>query len=424
MASKNTTNGNKQHESFKSIQILSGKAHSLWSRAKRRIQKSQNAERDDSIYIPAPRETHERIEVEIAQGSVLKTTLSVIAVFLAVWALFALRGSLLIIIVAFFISTVIDSGVSFLERLGLPRSLSVLLMYLVFLTLALLLIVSLVPIVAAQLQEIARFISLQADSFLAKPEISLPFVSPNLNVELSTGLQRFLEHMQINDRATALNQFGQNLSLASAFELAKSVAGSVLNFFVNFTLVLFLTFFIQMEKEKIFDFVRVLLPRQFRHYFDAKSDIIYHKMAQWAQGQIILCLSIGILVFTVLKILGMPYATTLALLAGFTEFIPYAGPLIAAIPAILIAFTQGGPILGTVVAIMYYVIQSCENHLLVPLIMKHTVGLSPIAVIVGMMVGVSFPNTIHPVIGIILAVPTTTIITIFLNDLYEASKLK
>ena len=117
----------------------------------------------------------------------------------------------------------------------------------------------------------------------------------------------------------------------------------------------------------------------------------------------------------------MPYALTLAVLAGFCEFIPAMGPLIAAVPSVFIALTQEGFIWALVVAGIYYVIQWCENNLLVPLIMKRAVGLSPIAILFGMLIGVSFPETIHPVLGIMLAIPTTTIIAIFLND-WRANK--
>jgi hypothetical protein len=123
-------------------------------------------------------------------------------------------------------------------------------------------------------------------------------------------------------------------------------------------------------------------------------------MSKWFQGQLLLCLSIAILTFIALEILGMPYAQTLALLAGFTEFIPYAGPLIGAVPAVFVAGTQAGLVWALVVTLVYYAIQLCENNLLVPLIMKHAVGLSPISIMFGMFVGVSFPDTIHPVVGL------------------------
>jgi len=83
---------------------------------------------------------------------------------------------------------------------------------------------------------------------------------------------------------------------------------------------------------------------------------------------------------------------------------------------VLIAGTQGGFVWALIVAGVYYIIQWCENNLLVPLIMKRAVGLSPIAILFAMLVAVSFPQFIHPVLGILLAVPGTTILALFIED--------
>jgi predicted PurR-regulated permease PerM len=79
---------------------------------------------------------------------------------------------------------------------------------------------------------------------------------------------------------------------------------------------------------------------------------------------------------------------------------------------------------GVVVAAVYYVIQWCENNLIVPLIMKRTVGLSPSVTMVAMMVGVSFPTIVHPILGVILSIPTATVVALFLEDIREHRRAK
>ncbi len=125
------------------------------------------------------------------------------------------------------------------------------------------------------------------------------------------------------------------------------------------------------------------------------------------------------LVFLALVILRMPYALTLAILAGFTELIPVIGIFIAAIPAVLIALTQQGIVWALMLACIYYIVQWCEGNLLVPLIMKRTVGLSPIIILLAMLAGVSFPGLIHPVLGIMLSIPLATVLAVFLEDWRE-----
>ncbi|MDD5055861.1 MAG: AI-2E family transporter [Candidatus Peribacteraceae bacterium] len=412
-------------DSFKSIQILSAKAQSLWTKAKERMHATHPAP-DAAEPVTPPAGRKNVMKIEISAVTAAKVTCTIILVLSVAWLLIAIRDSLLILFLSFFIAIVIDYNVRWLERWNVPRSIAVWLIYLVFLSVIVFLIASLIPIVAAQLQELARYINNQADSFLINPNVHLPFVPETVNGRLTDIVQNTLQNLGIKDRASALLQFGQKLSTVaeSSIGYAAQLAGGVFGFFVNLILILFLSFFIQLEREKIIDFFRSILPADYRSYFDNKADAIYQKMSQWFRGQLILCISIGVLVFIALKILGMPYALTLALLAAFTEFIPYAGPIFGAIPAVIIAFSQFGFVWGLVVAGVYYVIQLCENNILVPLIMKHAVGLSPISIMFGMLVGVSFPSVIHPVIGIILAVPATAVLTIFVHDFYVLRRRK
>lgn len=363
---------------------------------------------------------HEPVEltVHISSWSVFRATLTILAVAFSAVFLWAIQDVLILFFLAIFIAVIIDPGVRQLHRIGIPRGLGILFHYFVALALFLFLVISLIPIVADQLQSLAVTMSQQVNAFIAEPHIWLPFVGDHTNAQLSLFLQNTLRAMSIDDFAGALREMGQNLSTAAQGSLSFAVylAGSVLNFFLNLVIVLVLAFFLQLEKEEILAWLRGFLPWQFRTYVDDKSEAISWKLAQWVRGQLILCVAIGLLSFLALVILRMPYAVTLAMLAGFTEFIPYVGPFIAAVPAILIGIAQNGFFWGLVVALVYYIIQWCENNLLVPLIMKRTVGLSPTATILAMLVAVSFASIIHPVLGIILSIPMTTILAIFLED--------
>jgi predicted PurR-regulated permease PerM len=412
----------KPPSSFTSMQIISSKAQSLWAKARAKVQESQKTSAKQSDLPPPPEQ--ETLQISVSMHTVAMSTITIIAVLLGTWMLFMLQDKLLLLLLSFFLSIIIDTSVRFLERHGIPRSIAVILMYIVFLSLAIFLVVSLVPIVATQLQTLAGFVSTQADAFIASPHIALPFVSDSVNASLTTMVQAALADLDLKNWAGNLFRFSQSLSTAAqtSLGLAVQLAGSVFNFIASLATILVFTFFIQMERERITSFFRYLLPYRYRTYFDEKAEAIYSKMSLWFRGQLILCFSIGTLVFIALTILGMPYALTLALLAGFTEFIPVAGPLIAAIPSVLIALSQFGFVWALIIAVVYYAIQSCENNLLVPLIMKHAVGLSPIVIMFGMLVGISFPDTIHPILGIILAVPITTIIALFIQDIIDARK--
>ena len=404
-------------EAFTSLRIIGKKAQKLLARAKQ-----GSREQKKSLPPPPSEPAAEEVLVHLSIRSIVKSTFAILAITIGVLLAYFLQDKLILLLLAIFIAAVLDPGVNNMRRWGIPRGVAILAQYFVALFLILFLLVSLIPIISVQLQQIALFMSQEVNAFLVDPTISLPLLTDEVNARLTLLIQTTLQDLSINQFTDALTQFGQNLSTAAqgSLRFLAQIAGSVVNFFVNLVIVLVLAFFIQIEKEKILSWLRGFLPVRLRPYVDAKTEAIHIKIGQWARGQLLLCLSIGCLVFLALIILRMPYALTLAILAGFTEFIPVVGPFIAAVPAVLIAITQEGFIWALVLAAVYYIIQWCENNLLVPLIMKRAVGLSPVAIIFAMLIGISFPTIIHPVLGIILSIPTTTIIALFLEDWRES----
>lgn len=403
-------------KAFTSFQILSSKAQGLLRKARNAA--AQNEGTPAKLPSKPPIES---ILVHISVRSVVKAAFAVLAVVAGTWLLFHLRDKILLLLLGVFVAVVIDPGVAALQRMRVPRGVAVLLHYVIVLVLILFLFLSLIPIIATQLQQIAFFISSEVNVFLAEPQIALPLISDDTNARLTLLVQNALQELSIYEFTDALQSFGQNLATAAqgSLRFVAQLAGSVARLVATLIVVLVLGFFLQIEKERIIRWVRSLFPRHMLPYVDGKAEAIHMKIGQWARGEALLMFSIFCLTLLALFILRMPYALTLAVLAGFCEFIPAMGPLLAAVPAVLIALSQQGFVWAAVVMGVYYVIQWCENNLLVPLIMKRAVGLSPIAILFAMMVGVSFGNTIHPVLGIMLAIPLTTIIAIFLRDITD-----
>jgi predicted PurR-regulated permease PerM len=404
-----------QPSPFTSFQILGKKAQAILTKA-RKIK--QDPRSSASSELPPASETEPEILVHLSVRSVLRATLVIFAVVLGVLVLNELRDVIILLLLSAFVAAVIDPGVRSLERWGVPRGLGILVQYCTALLIFVVLLLSLLPIIADQLQQIAVFVSMAVDQFLSDPQIAFPFFKPEINERLTNLTESMLRNLSIHQFTDALQGYSRSLSEVAqgSVRFATRVAGSLLSFFVQTVVVLVLGFFIQMEKEKLRSWVCSFFSHRYRNYLDMKVEAIHRKIGAWARGQLLLALSIGALVFLALSILGIDYALTLAALAAFTEFIPYLGPFIASVPAVLIAITQEGIVWAFVVIGVYYVIQWCENNLLVPLIMKRAVGLSPIAILVAMLVGISFPQVLHPILGILVAVPATTIIGLFLED--------
>ncbi|MEK7072236.1 MAG: AI-2E family transporter, partial [Patescibacteria group bacterium] len=198
-------------------------------------------------------------------------------------------------------------------------------------------------------------------------------------------------------------------------------AGGIFNTFfaflggiVSILIVAVLTFYLTVEEHAMKRVLRSLVPVKYQPYVTHLVNRIKEKIGMWLRGQLILSLIIFVLVWFGLSILGIKYALVLALFAGVTELIPYLGPFIGAIPAVFIALTQS-PALAIGVIVIYVIIQQLENHIIVPKVMQKAVGLNPIITIISMMIGFKLAG----ILGIVIAIPVATAISIALNDVLE-----
>ncbi len=129
------------------------------------------------------------------------------------------------------------------------------------------------------------------------------------------------------------------------------------------------------------------------------------KLGGWLRGQIILMLIIGISTYIGLTLLGVEYALALAVIAGILEIVPIIGPILSAIPALIVAFTVS-PIAGFGVIGLYILIQQLENHLVVPKVMQKAVGFNPLVTIIVLMIG----GNLLGLMGAILAIPIAIVV--------------
>lgn len=181
--------------------------------------------------------------------------------------------------------------------------------------------------------------------------------------------------------------------------------------------ILLLTFYMLVESQSIFDFFVRLFPRARRPKVAEVSALVTMKVSAWLGGQIFLGFVIGATTAIGLGLMGVPYFFVLALIAGVGEMIPMVGPLLSAIPAILVAFTVS-PGLALGVAVFFLVQQQLENAVLVPKLMGETVGLNAVTVISALIIG----SALLGLAGALLAVPTAAIIQVLFEELYLAEK--
>lgn len=311
---------------------------------------------------------------------------------IALWFLFVIRDIIAIVFISIILASAADPVVDSLAAKKIPRGLIIGALYILVIALLGATVYFIIPPMVGQLKQLATQLPNYFDYF----STFITNLSSVSGGQLADGQQN----------VDAITNFLNNVS-TNIFATTKGFIGG----FTAMLTVFVLTLYLLLDEQGIKKFFVALLP------IKQKSQIqtIAHKVGQglgaWFRGQLLLGLIIGVLVYIGLLILNVPYALTLAMLAGILELIPVIGPIISAIPAILISLSLS-PSSALMVAIFYILIQELENKLLVPKVMQRTVGLHPVTVIIVLLIGAKLMG----LIGILLAVPVTTMIYIILKE--------
>jgi len=378
----------------------------LNKKIKKRIEQQKN------LLNNSTKEKKEKLEIEIAAGTVIKI-LIIIAIFFALGEIFIqLKSILIVTVICFFLAMGLSPIVSAIEKKHIPRPAAILIIYLVFLGVITILFVQVVPILAEQLFSIARDLK---EFFSNSEHVNIPILNKIFNILQFDPLEA---EKFIADNLTSISKNLQSVA-GSTFLILSGIFQGVFNFI--FALVVL--FFILMEREQIGHFFLALIPSKERKYFLDKTIIIQKKMSDWFRGQIILMISIGLAMYVGMKIFehffGMPYAATVGLLAGIMELFPYIGVLITAILTGLIALNVSWLLMFLVIAWMI-LIQFLEGNLLVPLVMEKVTGLPSVVVILALAVGGVLGNAAGGVplsiLGMILSIPIVASVGIFVDE--------
>lgn len=312
-----------------------------------------------------------------------KTIVFITVFILSLWLIYLIRDLLLILFVAIILMSALSPVVGFFTNFRLPKALGIAIIYIIIIAIVSSLLALIIP---PLLEETRRLFS------------TLP---PYLD-----------QILQI----AAVDRSVLDVQLSTISRNAFSITLSVFDNFLTIIFLLVLTFYLILERESLESRVAALfIGREER----VKNLIIKieEKLGSWLRGQLLLSLVIGLLTYIGLLILGIPYALPLAVIAGVLEVVPVIGPIISAIPSVLIALTIS-PLLSLGVAAMYFVIQQLENHLIVPQVMQRAVGLNPLVVILAIAVG----SKLLGFAGALLAVPIAVVIQIVAAEIIEEQK--
>jgi predicted PurR-regulated permease PerM len=220
---------------------------------------------------------------------------------------------------------------------------------------------------------------------------------------------------------------GDYITFEEAVERAPEAAGDatvvstllgavrgVLGGIVGFLTILIVTFYLLVDSWNLHRMFLRLFPADRRGRIDAATRAITVKVSAWLGGQLLLGGIIGVTSAVGLWLMGVPFFYVLALISAFGELVPVVGPIIAAVPAVLVAATVS--VQKALLVIVFFVVQQqIENHVLVPRVMARQVGVSPVTVIVALLIG----GRMLGLVGALLAVPTAAIIQVIVLELLD-----
>jgi predicted PurR-regulated permease PerM len=341
---------------------------------------------------------------ELSVRQLVTATLVVGLVALSVWMLFRFHQVVLILVAGVIISTALQPAVAWLQRRGLPASASVLALFSVLALVVILLVIFGAPLVAEQAANIGAQLSDAYGSLVR-------WMQESSNLLLRRLAETLPAQPGLPGGVPAAPAEGGGIEVAeSPFDQLWSTLGVVAGSVFKVAAIFFIAFFWTIESERIKRSAIALLPLNRREPTRDLVTEIERRVGSYVSGQLLLSAIIGTLSLVAYWIIGVPYALVLALVVALMEFIPVIGPLIGAVPSIIIALSIS-PATALWVLIASLVIHQLESNVFGPRVMKRTLGMRPLVTLVAM---TAF-GTLFGVLGALIALPLTAIIQLLLE---------
>lgn len=316
-----------------------------------------------------------------------KTIIFFVFFILSLWFMYGIKDIVLELFVALLLTTILDPFVTRISNFKIPRGLAILFSYILILGF----LGGIVALLAPPLiEQTSNFTNISPD-FLVRLGLT-PTISTEIGKELLTLIGGIPQ------------------------QILKFVGNILSNVIAVFTVLVF-AFYLLLARTSLTEYLGKLFGREKAENISKTINTLEDRLGGWARGQLTLMLLVGVLNYIGLTILGVPFALPLALLAGLMEVVPYLGPIIAAVPGILIGFGISS-FTGIGVVAMAILVQQLENYIFVPKIMGKSVGVSPIVILLSLAVG----QRMAGVVGMIISIPVVIILQVIAGEYFSKEK--
>ena len=311
--------------------------------------------------------------------------------------LYHLRDLIPLLISAIVFALALEPGKHFLAKFRIPGQIAVVLLYSFVFLFIFVLFYLFLPIIVQQSQFFFN---------------SLPNLVSHLESIVSgTIFEPIFAGFDVSTLPTYTDGIGK--TFLTLFETTGSSIASLFGNILNIILFLLLTFLFAVSPQSLDNFIHVITPKEYHSYIEDLWSRTKNKIGQWLQGQLILVFLMSVLSYLGLTLIGVPNALFLGVFAGIFELLPIFGPILGAIPAILMAASTGDFTLVLFTMLLFFILQQIEGNLLYPLIVNKVVGISSVLIVLAIVIG----GLLAGVVGVIIAVPLVGVIQEFFSDI-------
>jgi putative permease len=346
-----------------------------------------------------------KLQANLRRERVVKLTAVVVTIATAAAIVLFVKGLLASLVLAFVINYLIAPGVNFLERKGVARELAITIPYVVALAAIGIGAWQLIPLVSSQ---------------AASLEANLPGYQRDFVTLVSSAEARFRGVFKF---------YGVNVSqelntwiLARTAEASTRIPAMVSDMLTVGMLAPFFAFFMLRDGRRMSRGMLAMVPNDLFELALRLHHQINDQLGGFIRARFFEAAIVGAVVFVGLEALSFPYAALLALFAALTNLIPYIGPIIGAVPAILIALLSPEPAAATsaglnliLIASVYFIAQLIDVVFIIPLVVARIVNLHPVTVIIVIIVGAE----VMGILGMMISIPVASVLKLTCTALYE-----
>ena len=324
------------------------------------------------------------------------------------WKILGILKEFIIVIspifIGFLVAWLFEPLVKKLQAKKVPRLLGCILSYLLILGVIFLIAYMFIPSLVTQIK----------DFVAAAPEIFKELTKFVTNIIEKFDTNHLVNIKDVKKEITSIiSNFGMGL-VSNLPEYALSIGKSIINGGLNFVLGLMIGFYLLFDFDKVNENIDKMLPKTWKENFRELTKRINTSLRSYVQGVLLVMFLVFLTQSIGLTLAGMEAPLLFALFCAVTDIIPYFGPYIGGIPAVIVGFTIS-PITGICVLISILVVQLLENNFYQPLIMGHTMQLHPVTIMLGLLIFEHF----FGILGMVIATPVIAcikVLLIFVNE--------